>query len=48
MKRLLKIVSVINAVADMLTARAGARALYVSGAGVAIASFGLPDLGVLS
>ena len=32
----------------MLAQRAGFRALYLSGAGVANASFGLPDLGITS
>lgn len=41
----LQIAGVINAYAAKLAERAGFRALYVSGAGVANASFGLPDLG---
>lgn len=41
----LQIAGVINAYAARLAGRAGFRALYVSGAGVANASFGLPDLG---
>lgn len=41
----LQIAGVINAYAARLAERAGFRALYVSGAGVANASFGLPDLG---
>jgi methylisocitrate lyase len=41
----LQIAGVINAYAAKLADRAGFRALYVSGAGVANASFGLPDLG---
>jgi methylisocitrate lyase len=36
----------INAYAAMLAERAGFKALYVSGAGIANASFGLPDLGM--
>ncbi len=44
-ERPLQIAGVINAYAARLAARAGFRALYVSGAGVANASFGLPDLG---
>lgn len=42
----LQIAGVINAYAAMLAGSAGFRALYVSGAGVANASFGLPDLGI--
>ncbi len=42
----LQIVGVINAFSAKLAERAGFRALYVSGAGVANASFGLPDLGI--
>ena len=38
----------INAYAAMQAERAGFRALYVSGAGVANASYGLPDLGMTS
>lgn len=44
-ERPLQIVGAINAYAAKLAERAGFRALYVSGAGVANASFGLPDLG---
>lgn len=36
----------INAYCAMLAQRAGFKALYVSGAGIANASFGLPDLGL--
>jgi methylisocitrate lyase len=36
----------VNAYAALLAEQAGFRALYLSGAGVANASFGLPDLGV--
>lgn len=42
----LPILGTINAYAAMLAERAGAQALYLSGAGVANASFGLPDLGM--
>src|SRR4051812_8187607 len=42
----LQVVGTINAYAAMLAERAGFRAIYLSGAGVANASFGLPDLGV--
>jgi methylisocitrate lyase len=42
----LQVVGVINAYAAMLAERAGFKAIYLSGAGVANASFGLPDLGM--
>lgn len=45
-ERPLQVVGTINAYAALLAQRAGFRALYLSGAGVANASFGLPDLGV--
>jgi methylisocitrate lyase len=44
----LQIAGVINAYASLLAEKAGFRALYLSGAGVANASYGLPDLGVTS
>jgi methylisocitrate lyase len=44
----LQVVGAINAYAALLAERAGFRALYLSGAGVANASFGLPDLGITS
>lgn len=44
----LQIVGVINAYAAIMAARAGYRAIYLSGAGVANASYGLPDLGMTS
>jgi methylisocitrate lyase len=44
----LQIAGAINAYAAMLAEKSGFRALYLSGAGVANASFGLPDLGVTS
>jgi methylisocitrate lyase len=44
----LQVVGAINAYAALLAERAEFRALYLSGAGVANASFGLPDLGVTS
>jgi methylisocitrate lyase len=47
-ERPLQVVGVINAYAALLAERAGFRALYLSGAGVANASFGLPDLGITS
>lgn len=42
----LQIVGTINAYCALLAERAGFRAIYLSGAGVANASFGLPDLGM--
>jgi methylisocitrate lyase len=45
-ERPLQIVGTINAYAALLAERAGFRAIYLSGGGVANASFGLPDLGV--
>lgn len=45
-ERPLQIAGAVNAYAAMLAESAGFRALYVSGAGVANASHGLPDLGV--
>jgi methylisocitrate lyase len=45
-ERPLQIVGTINAYAALLAERAGFRAIYLSGAGVANASFGLPDLAV--
>jgi methylisocitrate lyase len=47
-ERPLQIPGVINAYAALLAQRAGFRALYLSGAGVANASLGLPDLGMTS
>src|ERR687886_721098 len=44
----LQIVGTINAYTAMLAERCGFRAIYLSGAGVANASYGLPDLGVTS
>jgi methylisocitrate lyase len=44
----LQVVGAINAYAARLAQRQGFRALYLSGAGVANASFGLPDLGMTS
>jgi len=44
----LPIAGTINAYAALLAEQAGFRALYVSGAGIANASFGLPDLGMVS
>ncbi|HEU4617264.1 MAG TPA: methylisocitrate lyase [Gammaproteobacteria bacterium] len=42
----LQIAGTINAYCALLAGRAGFRAVYLSGAGVANASFGLPDLGI--
>jgi methylisocitrate lyase len=47
-ERPLQVVGTVNAYAALLAGRAGFRALYLSGAGVANASFGLPDLGITS
>lgn len=44
--RPLQIVGAVNAYCAMLAEEAGHRAVYLSGAGVANASYGLPDLGV--
>lgn len=43
-ERPLQVVGTINAYSALLAQRAGFRAIYLSGAGVANASFGLPDL----
>src|SRR4051812_35536437 len=45
-ERPLQVVGATNAYCAMLAERAGFRALYLSGAGVANASYGLPDLGI--
>lgn len=42
----LQIVGTINAYTALLAEQAGFKAIYVSGAGVANASYGLPDLGI--
>ncbi|MBL9212044.1 MAG: methylisocitrate lyase [Opitutaceae bacterium] len=47
-ERPLQIAGTINAYSALLAQRAGFRALYLSGAGVANASHGLPDLGMTS
>ena len=44
----LQVVGTVNAYSALLAERAGFRAIYLSGAGVANASFGLPDLGITS
>lgn len=45
-ERPLQVVGAINAYCALLAEHAGYRALYLSGAGVANASYGLPDLGI--
>ncbi|MEA2708382.1 MAG: methylisocitrate lyase [Phycisphaerales bacterium] len=45
-ERPLQVVGAINAYSAVLAERAGFRAIYLSGAGVANASFALPDLGI--
>jgi methylisocitrate lyase len=45
-ERPLQIAGTINAYCALLARHAGFRAIYLSGAGVANASFGLPDLGI--
>lgn len=47
-ERPLQIAGAINAFSAMQACRVGFKALYLSGAGVANASYGLPDLGVTS
>ncbi len=47
-ERPLQVAGAVNAYSALLAERAGFRALYLSGAGVANASFGLPDLGLTS
>ena len=47
-ERPLQVVGTINAYSALLAERAGFKAIYLSGAGVANASFGLPDLGITS
>jgi methylisocitrate lyase len=44
----LQVLGTINAYSAKLAASAGAKAIYLSGAGVANASYGLPDLGMTS
>jgi methylisocitrate lyase len=48
LERPLQVVGAINAYSALLAGKAGFRALYLSGAGVANASYGLPDLGITS
>jgi methylisocitrate lyase len=45
-ERPLQVVGAINAFCALMAGQAGFRALYLSGAGVANASYGLPDLGI--
>ena len=47
-ERPLQIIGTVNAYAAMLATRTGYRAIYLSGAGVANYSYGLPDLGMTS
>ena len=47
-ERPLQVAGTINAYSALLAERAGFKAIYLSGAGVANASFGLPDLGITS
>lgn len=47
-ERPLQVVGAINAYSAMMAERVGYKALYLSGAGVANASYGLPDLGMTS
>jgi methylisocitrate lyase len=44
----LQVAGTINAYSSLLAERAGFRAIYLSGAGVANASLGLPDLGMIT
>jgi methylisocitrate lyase len=47
-QRPLRVVGAVNAYTAMMAERVGHRALYLSGSGVASASYGLPDLGITS
>jgi methylisocitrate lyase len=47
-ERPLQLPGVINAYAAIMAGRAGFKAIYLSGSGVATASYGLPDLGITS
>ena len=44
----LQVVGAINAFSAIIAARTGFKAIYISGAGVANASYGLPDIGITS
>jgi methylisocitrate lyase len=46
--RPLRVVGAVNAYCAMMAEQIGHRAIYLSGSGVAAASFGLPDLGITS
>jgi methylisocitrate lyase len=46
LERPLQVVGTINALMAMMANRFGFRAIYLSGAGIANASYGLPDLGI--
>ncbi len=48
LERPLQVMGTINAYCAMMATQAGFRAIYLSGAGVANACFGLPDLGMTS
>jgi methylisocitrate lyase len=48
LERPLQVAGAVNAYSALLAETAGFRAIYLSGAGVANASFGLPDLGITS
>ena len=47
-ERPLQVAGTVNAFSALLAEKAGFKAIYLSGAGVANASFGLPDLGITS
>jgi methylisocitrate lyase len=47
-ERPLQVVGAVNAFAALLAQQCGFKAIYLSGAGVANASFGVPDLGITS
>ena len=47
-ERPLQVVGTVNAYSALLAERSGFKAIYLSGAGVANSSFGLPDLGMTS
>jgi methylisocitrate lyase len=47
-ERPLQVAGTVNAYSALLAERAGFKAIYLSGAGVANTSFGLPDLGITS
>ena len=47
-ERPLQIVGAVNAFSALMAQRAGFRAIYLSGSGVSGASYGLPDLGIIT